>query len=99
MLSLGSKPENLGLVVENAPDEVKVGVCGSAWEKDKLVLRLQRDSDKKVMVFFDVIARGLYDAAKGDLEQKDWFSPTDSTGDLLKRSRYIRPRHCFRPTH
>ena len=68
MISLGSKSDNIGLVVDNTPpDEVKVGLCGSAWEKDKLALRLQRDSDKKVMVFFDVIARGLCDAAKGDV--------------------------------
>ena len=66
MISLGSKSENLGLIVENSPDQVTVGLCGSAWEKDKLVLRLQRDSDKKVMVFFDVIARGLYES----LQQK-----------------------------
>jgi hypothetical protein len=82
MLSLGSKPENVGLVVEKVPDEVKVSVSGSAWEKEKLHLRLQRDSDKKVMEYFNAIARGLYDAAKGDLDQKEWFSATDNFGIL-----------------
>jgi hypothetical protein len=82
MLSLGSKPENLGLVVEKIPDEVKVSVSGSAWEKEKLHLRLQRDSDKQVMETFNTIARGLYDVAKGDLDQKDWFNATDNFGIL-----------------
>lgn len=79
---LGSKPENIGLAVEKAPDEVKVSVSGGVWEKEKLLLRLQRDSDKKVMLYFDAIARGLYGAAKGDLSQKEWFSSTDSFGIL-----------------
>ena len=82
LICLGSKPENLGLLVEKAPDQVKVSVSGSAWEKEKLLLRLQRDSDKKVMVYFDAISRGLYDAAKGDLDEREWFSATDTFGIL-----------------
>ena len=69
-ITLGSKTENLGLTVEKAPDEVKVSVAGGAWEKEKLLLRLHGDSDKKVMIYFDAISRGLYDAAKGDLSHE-----------------------------
>ena len=81
-ITLGSKTENLGLTVEKAPDEVKVSVAGGAWEKEKLLLRLHRDSDVKVMMYFDAISRGLYDAAKGDLSEKEWFSSTDNFGIL-----------------
>ena len=83
VISLGSKAEKLGLVVENCPDEVKVSASGSTWEKEKLVLRLQRDSDKQVMRCLDTIFRGLYNAAKSDIDTKNWFSTTDSF-DVLK---------------
>ena len=83
LVCLGSKPENLGLVIVNSPDEVRVSLAGSTWEKEKLALRLQRDSDKKVLTYLDAICRGLYEAARGDIDSKDWFTALDNFG-LLK---------------
>jgi hypothetical protein len=60
-VSLGSKVENLGLVVKQAPDEVKS--FGNACEKEKLVLALQRDSDIKLMQTLDQIFQKLGDVA------------------------------------
>ena len=79
-LVLGSIQENLGLVVERAPDEVKVPVSGRKWEKEKLLLRLQRDADIKVIHCLNTIAKALYERVYGDAA--DWYAATDSAGTL-----------------
>jgi hypothetical protein len=83
-ISLGSKSENSGLEVEKVPDEVKVSLAGSAWEKEKLILQLKRDDDIKVMHFLNTIARGLYDAAKADLDENDWYGILSGNGTTIK---------------
>ena len=50
---------------------------------------MHRDSDLKVMMYFDAISRGLYDAAKGDLSEKKWFSSTDNF-DILKVKIHVK---------
>jgi hypothetical protein len=83
-ISLGSKSENSGLEVEKTPDEVKVTLGGSGWEKEKLILQLKRDSDIKVMHFLNTIARRLYDAAKGDLDENEWYDVLSGNGTTIK---------------
>ena len=83
MISLGSRTENSGVVVERCPDEVKVSLSGKTWEKEKLHVKLLRDSDRQVMRYVETIARGLYDVAKGDLAKTEWFSVV-TDNDTLK---------------
>ena len=83
-ISLGSKSENSELEVEKVPDEVNISLAGSAWEKEKLILQLKRDADIKVMHFLNTIARGLYDAAKGDLDENEWYGILSGNGTTIK---------------
>ena len=77
---LGSIQEKLGLVVERAPDEVTVPVSGRKWEKEKLLLRVQRDADIKVIHCLNTIAKALYERVYGNAA--DWYAATDSAGTL-----------------
>lgn len=73
LLSLGSATENSGFIVDKVPDQVKASSSGKSWEKDKLVLQLQRDSDERILQTVDAIARNCYEQARGPIGSKTWY--------------------------
>ena len=72
---VGSVQEKLGMIVRETPDEVTT--TGRAWEKEKLVLSIERDSDRELLAQINNIARSIYESAFGSIEGK-WFGPEES---------------------
>ena len=75
---LGSKDENNGLEVQEAPDEV---VNPAAREKKKLILEVARDDDMKKLLKLDGYAKQAYEKVFGHAPQ-NWYDLV--TGNNLK---------------
>ena len=72
---VGSIQEKFGMIVRETPDEVTA--TGRAWEKEKLVLSIERDSDRELLAQINNIARAVYESAFGSIEGK-WFGPEEN---------------------
>ena len=72
---VGSVQERFGMIVRETPDEVNVS--GRAWEKEKLILSIERDFDRELLAQINNMARAVYESAFGTIEGK-WFGPEET---------------------